>query len=93
MADAGIDRISLRTFMAFDQLRKETDEETASRIIFKQRSKEILEAIKIDRISIAKTAATPTGVVEIPTTGSVTTVKRGRGRPRKDAPSTSTEPF
>ncbi len=97
MADAGTQRISLRTFMAFDQLRKESDEETAARIIFKHRSKEILEAIKIDRISIAKTAATATGVVEIPktipTAGSVTTVKRGRGRPRKDAPSTSTEPF
>ena len=90
MADADSERISLRTFMAFDQLRKESDEETAARIIFKNRHKEVLEAIKIDRVHLAKTAATSTGIISIPTEGALTTVKRGRGRPRKDATSKAT---
>lgn len=56
MADNGDDRISLRSFMAFDELRAKADEETAARIVFTNRAEDILDAIKIDRLALAKTA-------------------------------------
>lgn len=56
LADAGDDRISLRSFMAFDELRTKAGEETAARIVFKNRAKNILDGIKIDRLALAKTA-------------------------------------
>jgi len=83
MADAGEQRISIRSFMAFDELRKKSTEETAARIIFRDRSKEVLEAIAVDRLHVAKKAAASDG-----TTIDVTLPpeeRKKRGRPRKSA--------
>lgn len=89
MADAGESRISLRTFMAFDELRKGASEETAARIIFRERHREVLEAITIDRLSLAKTATSSDGdTTKIDEINQP--VKRKRGRPRKDATTPTT---
>jgi len=50
MCDAGKRRISLRTFMAYDKLRKQLGDENASRIIFGARAQDVLDAIKVDSI-------------------------------------------
>lgn len=83
MADAGSERISIRSFMAFDELRKKSSEETAARIIFRERSREVLEAITVDRLSLAPVATASDGETVSVATGEP--VKRGRGRPRKVA--------
>lgn len=51
LADAGEQRISLRTFMEFDKLRKALGEDKASRYIFASRAESILDAMKINTIS------------------------------------------
>lgn len=51
MADAGKRRISLRTFMAFDKLRKQLGDERSARLIFGERAESILDAIAIDKVS------------------------------------------
>lgn len=50
MADAGKRRISLRTFMAYDKLRKQLGDEKASRIIFGERAESVLDAIRVDGV-------------------------------------------
>ena len=50
MCDAGKRRISLRTFMAYDKLRKQLGDENASRIVFGTRAQDVLDAIKVDSI-------------------------------------------
>ena len=50
MCDAGKRRISLRTFMAYDQLRKQLGDEKASRVIFADRAQDIIDAIKVDKV-------------------------------------------
>lgn len=53
MADAGNQRISLRTFMAFDSLRKSLGDERASKIVFANRAEGIIDAIKINSVERA----------------------------------------
>lgn len=48
MADAGNRRVSLRAFMAFDQLRKTLGADRAAKIIFRDRAESVLDAIAID---------------------------------------------
>jgi MoxR-like ATPase len=88
MADAGDKRISIRTFLAFDELRKKSSESVAARIIFRDRSREVMEAVNIDRLALAKTAtASDGGTVNVATGENVDQpVKRKRGRPRKTTP-------
>ena len=50
MADAGQQRISLRTFMAFDNLRKALGDDKAANIIFASRAEGILDAIRINGV-------------------------------------------
>jgi MoxR-like ATPase len=50
MADAGSQRISLRTFMAFDSMRKSLGDEKAAKIIFANRAEGILDAIRINSV-------------------------------------------
>lgn len=50
LADAGAQRISLRTFMAFDGLRRGLGDERAAQIIFAQRAEGILEALKVNAV-------------------------------------------
>ena len=50
MADAGPRRISLRAFMAFDQMRKELGAPRAAHIIFRDRAESILDAIAINTV-------------------------------------------
>lgn len=50
MCDAGKRRISLRTFMAYDQLRKQLGDEKASRVIFADRAQDIIDAIRVDKV-------------------------------------------
>jgi len=50
MADAGKRRISLRTFYAFDQLRKQLGDEKSAKIIFTDRATSVLDAIAIDKV-------------------------------------------
>lgn len=51
LADAGPRRVSLRAFMAFDQLRKTVGTPDAAKIIFKDRAEGILDAMKIESIA------------------------------------------
>lgn len=51
LADAGPQRISLRTFMEFDKLRSKLGDEKASRYIFAERAEGILDSLKIDKVS------------------------------------------
>ena len=51
MADAGDRRVSLRAFMAFDQLRKSLGKEKAAKIIFRERAESVLDAIAINGVS------------------------------------------
>ena len=48
MADAGARRVSLRAFMAFDQLRKTLGADKAAKIIFRERAESVLDAIAVD---------------------------------------------
>jgi MoxR-like ATPase len=50
MADAGARRLSLRAFMAFDQMRKTLGKERAAQIVFRDRAESILDAIAINGI-------------------------------------------
>lgn len=50
-ADAGTNRISLRTFMAFDNLRKSMGDERASKVIFGHRAEGILDALKVNSVA------------------------------------------
>ena len=50
MCDAGKRRISLRTFYAFDQLRKQLGDEKSAKIIFGERATSVLDAIAIDKV-------------------------------------------
>jgi len=50
LADAGDQRISLRTFMEFDKLRATLGDEKASKYIFKRRAEGILDAMKINAV-------------------------------------------
>jgi MoxR-like ATPase len=50
MADAGKRRISLRTFYAFDNLRKTLGDERSAKIIFNDRAESVLDAIAVDKI-------------------------------------------
>ena len=52
MADAGARRISLRTFFAYDQLRKSMGDEKAAKLDFHDQAQSFLDAIKIDNIAI-----------------------------------------
>jgi MoxR-like ATPase len=52
MADAGARRISLRTFFAYDQLRKSMGDEKAAKLVFHEQAQSFLDAIKIDNIAI-----------------------------------------
>jgi len=54
-ADLGERRIDLRTFFAFDSLRKSVGAERAAHLIFGDQAKEFLMAIKIDQINGVKT--------------------------------------
>ena len=51
MADAGERRVSLRAFMAFDQLRKTLGKEKAAKIIFRDRAESVLDAIAVNGVS------------------------------------------
>lgn len=51
MCDAGKRRISLRTFMAYDKLRKQLGDEDASRVIFGARSQDVIDAIRVDGVN------------------------------------------
>jgi hypothetical protein len=51
MADAGARRLSLRAFMAFDQMRKTLGKERAAQIVFRDRAESILDAIAINGVS------------------------------------------
>jgi MoxR-like ATPase len=50
MADAGDSRISLRAFMALDQLRKSVGMERACELTFGKRSRQILDALAVDGV-------------------------------------------
>lgn len=50
MADAGARRLSLRAFMAFDQMRKTLGKERAAQIVFRDRAESILDAIAINGV-------------------------------------------
>lgn len=50
LADAGRERISLRAFYAFDSLRNSLPIEEASEMVFGDRARSILEAIRIDSL-------------------------------------------
>lgn len=51
MADAGKKRISLRTFMAFDKLRKQLGDERSANLIFGERASSVLDAMAVDKLS------------------------------------------
>jgi MoxR-like ATPase len=52
MADAGDRRISLRTFFAYDQLRKTMGDEKAARLVFHDKAQSFLDAIAIDKVAL-----------------------------------------
>jgi MoxR-like ATPase len=52
MADAGERRISLRTFFAFDKLRKSLGDQEASRLVFGKQAESVLDAIAIDKVGV-----------------------------------------
>jgi MoxR-like ATPase len=51
MADAGARRISLRSFYAFDNLRKTMGDVDASRIVFHEMGQGVLDAIAVDKVA------------------------------------------
>ena len=52
MADAGERRISLRSFFAYDKLRKSMDEAQAARMVFGNQAQSFLDAIAIDKVAV-----------------------------------------
>lgn len=52
MADAGERRISLRTFFAFDKLRKSLGDQEASRLVFGRQAESVIDAIAIDKVGV-----------------------------------------
>ena len=50
MADAGERRISLRTFYAFDNLRKTLGDDKASKLVFRDRAQSVMDAIALDKV-------------------------------------------
>lgn len=50
-ADAGEHRLSLRTFMAFDNLRKTMGDERASQVIFGHRASGIIDALMVNAVA------------------------------------------
>lgn len=52
MADAGERRISLRTFFAFDKLRKSLGDQEASRLVFGKQAESVMDAIAIDKVGV-----------------------------------------
>ena len=52
MADAGERRISLRSFFAYDKLRKTLGDEKASRMVFGTQAQSFLDAIAIDKVAV-----------------------------------------
>jgi MoxR-like ATPase len=50
MADAGKERISLRAFYAFDQLRSTLSLEESAEIVFGDRAGSILDAMRVDKL-------------------------------------------
>jgi MoxR-like ATPase len=52
MADAGERRISLRTFYAFDKLRKSLGDERAAQMILGQQAQSFVDAIAIDKVGV-----------------------------------------
>jgi MoxR-like ATPase len=52
MADAGERRISLRTFYAFDQLRKSLGDAEGARLVFGTQAQSVLDAIAINKVAI-----------------------------------------
>jgi MoxR-like ATPase len=50
MADAGERRISLRTFFAFDKLRKSLGDQESARLVFGKQAESVLDAIAIDKV-------------------------------------------
>ena len=51
MADAGKERISLRAFYAFDQLRSSLSVEESAEIVFGDRAGAIMDAMRVDSLS------------------------------------------
>jgi len=51
LADAGKERVSLRTLYAFDKLRSSLSIEESAEIVFGERANSILEAMKVDSLS------------------------------------------
>lgn len=51
MADAGKRRISLRTFRAFDKLRKTVGDERAASLLFRDNAQSFIDAIAIDKVA------------------------------------------
>jgi hypothetical protein len=52
MADAGERRISLRTFYAFDQLRKSLGDAEGARLVFGTQAQSVLDAIAINKVAV-----------------------------------------
>ena len=50
LADAGTRRVSMRTLMAFDKIRKVHGEERAATIVFGDRAEDILDGMKVERV-------------------------------------------
>jgi len=50
-ADAGTDRISLRTFMAFDNIRRSLGDEKAAQIVFAHRASGIIDALRVNAVA------------------------------------------
>ena len=50
LADAGPRRVSMRTLMAFDKIRKVHGEERAATIVFGDRAEDILDGMKVERV-------------------------------------------
>jgi MoxR-like ATPase len=52
MADAGERRISLRTFYAFDHLRKTLGDAESARMVFGKQAESVLDAIAINKVAV-----------------------------------------
>jgi MoxR-like ATPase len=50
-ADAGTSRISLRTFLAFDNLRRSLGDNRAAEIVFAERASGIIDALKVNAVA------------------------------------------
>jgi len=52
MADAGDRRISLRTFFAFDKLRKSLGDNESARLVFGSQAQSFIDAIAINKVAV-----------------------------------------